>query len=114
MKQGIKALYQFPKPKGAPRYGSPSHLILLFSKFYGNEISFKDVLELNNVKFRWFSDIRRELFRLELAGFIIMNEDKTRWKITNKGIKYLYDLALQHFQMEKKLHNKNNMMETDE
>jgi predicted transcriptional regulator len=98
----IRADY-FPRPKGSPVYGSSSHTILLFSKFYGKEIDFKDILELNNTKFRWFSDIRRELFRLELAGFIILNDDKTRWRITNKGVKYLYDLAQQRAAVERKI-----------
>lgn len=97
---------QLSRPKGSPVYGSSSHTILLFSKFYGTEINFQDILELNNVKFKYFSDIRRELFRLELAGFIILNDDKTRWSITNKGVKYLYDLAKQRAAVERKMNSK--------
>lgn len=82
--------------KGSPLYGSSSHLILSISKFYGHEIGIKDLKLINNIKFDYLSNIKRELFRLELAGLIILNEDKSRWSITNKGVVYLYDLAKRH------------------
>jgi len=85
------------KVKGAPFYGSSSHLVMTISKFYGTEIGLSELKEINPIKFKFISDIRRELLRLELAGFIIFNEkDPNRWTITNKGVSYLYELAKVH------------------
>lgn len=82
-----------PRKKGSPNYGSSSHKILTMSKFYGCEIGIED-LRVINPKFRFLGNIRRELLRLEMAGYIIFsNQEKTRWSVTNAGVLYLYDIA---------------------
>ena len=84
-----------PRPKGSPCYGSSSHKILMMSKFYGidTDIGILELRELNP-NFRFLANIRRELFRLELAGYIVfVDDEKTRWHVTPNGVLYLYDLA---------------------
>ena len=81
----------------APFHGSSSHLIMTISKFYATEIGLPELKEINPTKFKFISDIRRELLRLELAGFIVFTKnDPNRWTITNKGVAYLYQLVKVH------------------
>lgn len=99
------------RPKGAPFYGSPSHRILLFTRFYKREINFIDILALNSVDFKYFADIKREILKLQLAGFITFKEDTKSWKITSSGIQYLYNLAEQKAAIDKKIKYEKGIVE---
>lgn len=80
--------------KGCPMYGSSAHRILLISKFYGHEIDFSYLKEMNPKVFKYPSDFNREMLRLKVNGYIIpSSSDKKKWQISNKGIVFLYDLA---------------------
>jgi len=75
-------------------YGSNSHKILLTSKFYGHEIDFSYLKEINPKVFKFPSDFKREMLRLKVNGYIIESStDSKKWQISNKGIIFLYELA---------------------
>lgn len=75
------------------KWHGSSHIILMISKFYGTEIGLPELREINTTKFVRFNS-KRELFRLELFGFIKFTDvKKTRWEITNAGVSFLYNFA---------------------
>ena len=80
--------------KGHLKYGSIGHNILLITRFYEYEISFTELNTINPTRFKRPSDTKRDILRLVVNGFIIQNGDS--WKITNKGVSYLYELASQN------------------
>jgi hypothetical protein len=76
------------------KWESICHKILLLSKFYGREVTFQDLKDLNPKNFKYFGDIKRDMLRLELASYIVYSDkSKTKWRITNVGVAYLYEMA---------------------
>jgi hypothetical protein len=71
---------------------SLTHDLLLISKFYGKTIGILDVKAINQKKFNHFSHVKRSLLKLHLNNLIDLNVDNT-WKITSKGIAFIYDFA---------------------
>lgn len=78
------------------RWHGSTHIILIISKFYGTEIGVEELRYINTTRFVRFNS-KRELFRLELLGYITFtDEKKTKWKITNAGVAFLYNFAKFH------------------
>jgi hypothetical protein len=71
---------------------SLTHDLLLITKFYGVTISINDLKAINAKKFNHFSHVKRSLLKLHLNNLIDLNADNT-WKITSKGIAFIYDFA---------------------
>lgn len=71
---------------------SLTHDLLLITKFYGVTISINDLKAINPKKFNHFSHVKRSLLKLHLNNLIDLNADNT-WKITSKGIAFIYDFA---------------------
>jgi hypothetical protein len=64
----------------------------MISKFYGKTISVDDIRAINPKKFIRSSSVKRSLLKLHLDNLIHLNVDNT-WKITSKGIAFIYDFA---------------------
>jgi hypothetical protein len=71
---------------------SLTHDLLLITKFYGKTISVDNLKAINPKKFNRSSHVKRSLLKLHLDNLIHLNVDNT-WKITSKGIAFIYDFA---------------------
>lgn len=71
---------------------SLTHDLLLITKFYSVTITINDLKAINPKKFNHFSHVKRSLLKLHLNNLIHLNADNT-WKITSKGIAFIYDFA---------------------
>jgi len=71
---------------------SLTHDLLLITKFYSKTIGFDDLKAINPKKFNRSSHVKRSLLKLHLDNLIDLNVDNT-WKITSKGIAFIYDFV---------------------